>query len=194
MKINISRQIIYLLGLTLFLLIFVSVFSFNFLIPEGKEYRKVSAEVKKERRILREYQNYNDAKLEEIAALQTENKAIIKAFDTPFNTKKFEKQYKKYFSQLSIAPQVELAKEREFKVYEVNTTSQINSPKSFYNFLEGINKSEWMISINFPINFKRNKQGISASFTMKVYKIDKKKKKIEEEENSKNLKKEIFDE
>ena len=37
MKINISRQHIYLLGMSAFLLIFVLVFSFAVLIPKGKE-------------------------------------------------------------------------------------------------------------------------------------------------------------
>jgi len=38
-KIDFTRQNIYLLGISIFLLIFVLVFSFAVLIPEGKEYR-----------------------------------------------------------------------------------------------------------------------------------------------------------
>jgi len=174
MSSSISRPHIYLLILALFLLLFVLLFSFKILIPKGKEYRMLSSELKQERRKLRQYQDFNDAKLEIVKELQTENRIIIEAFDNNFNPKKFEKKYKEYFSQLKLSSEKKLADEKEFSVYEVNTTSQINSPKSFYNFLDAINKSDWMISINFPINFKREKEGISSSFTMKVYKIDKK--------------------
>jgi hypothetical protein len=56
-----------------------------------------------------------------------------------------------------------------FTIYEVNTTSKINSPKVFYNFLDSINKSDWIIGVNFPINFKREADMIRSSFTMRVY-------------------------
>jgi hypothetical protein len=51
------------------------------------------------------------------------------------------------------------------------TTSQINSPKSFYDFLDAVNKSDWIISVNFPISFKREAEMIRSSFTMKVYAV-----------------------
>ena len=62
-----------------------------------------------------------------------------------------------------------LDNEEEFSVYEVNTTSEITSPKNFYNFLEAVNKSDWIVGVNFPITFKRDGEIISSSFTMKVY-------------------------
>jgi len=173
-KNSISRPHIYLLILALFLLLFVFVFSFNFLIPKGKEYRQLRGELKVEKKKLRQYQDFNNAKLAILEDLQSKNRAIINSFNNGFNAEKFETKYKKYFSHLALSPQVKLADEEEFTIYEVNTTSQINSPKSFYNFLDAINKSDWIISIDFPIKFKRKEQGISSSFTMKVYKIDKK--------------------
>ncbi|NPA59243.1 MAG: hypothetical protein GXO30_02085, partial [Epsilonproteobacteria bacterium] len=89
---------------------------------------------------------------------------------TEFNPQRFIKLHKKYFNSLSILPKTNLKKEDDFLVYEVNTTSYINSPKSFYEFLDALNKSDWIIGINFPINFKRDAKAISSSFTMKVYK------------------------
>jgi len=171
---SISRPHIYLLIVTLFLLIFVFVFSFELLIPKGKEYRILSADMKKEIRKFRQYKDYSDTKLGIVQELQQKNRVIIEAFNYNFNPEKFQKQYKEYFSKLQISPKTELKNEKEFKVYEVNATSQINSPKSFYNFLDAVNKGDWIISVNFPIKFKRKEDGISSSFTMKVYKIDKK--------------------
>jgi len=173
MKINISRQNIYLLVVSVFLLIFVLLFSFLVLIPEGREYRVQRGDLKKESIELRKYQNFNGETLELLKELQSENRNIITAFDTLFNAQRFEKQYKGYFSSLTIVKSLKIENEDEFSVYEVNTTSEINSPKAFYNFLEALNKSDWIIGVNFPINFKRDGELIKSSFTMKVYSADK---------------------
>ena len=71
---------------------------------------------------------------------------------------------------MKVAQKIRVKDEDNFNVYEVNTTSQINSPKSFYDFLDAVNKSDWIIAINFPIVFKREDDKIRSSFTMKVYK------------------------
>ncbi len=179
MKINIPRQTIFLLGLSTFLLLFVFIFSFGVLIPKGKEYRIQNTEQKKEKKDLRAYQAFNDEKIANINLLRENNKVIISAFDNEFNPIKFKKEYKEYFSRLDISEQITVTAKDEFEIYEVNTTSEINSPKSFYNFLESINKSAWIIKIDFPINFKRYNENITSSFTMKVHKIKKKSKTTE---------------
>lgn len=169
MKINISRQSIYLLALSLVLLTFVLIFSFLVLIPQGKSYREQKIALKKENVQLNKYQNYHDETLEILKDLQSKNRHIITAFDTVFNPQRFEKQHLSYFNSLKIAKQTKSGEEDEFTIYEVNTTSAINSPKSFYEFLDAVNKSDWIVGINFPINFKRESEVIHSSFTMKVY-------------------------
>lgn len=180
MKINISRQNIYLLAVSIFLLIFVLLFSFLVLIPEGKEYREQRVELKKENRELRKYQNFNDETLEHLKELQSDNRNIITAFDSEFDTARFQKKYRSYFSSLAISKHITQVNEGEFTVYDVNTSSQISSPQSFYNFLEAVNKSDWIIGINFPINFKRDAELIKSSFTMKVYNSNKDSNKTED--------------
>ena len=56
---NISRQNIYLLALSVFLLTFVMLFSFMVLIPNGKEYRIKRADLKKESRMLRQLSDFS---------------------------------------------------------------------------------------------------------------------------------------
>ncbi len=171
MKVNISRQNIYLLALSTFLLLFVLLFSFLVLIPKGKEYREERNELKKANRELRKYENFDSDTFSLLKKLQSDNRHIITAFKTDFNADRFEKQNKNYFSSLSVSKKVFIDKvEDEFSVYEVNTTSHISSPKSFYQFLDAVNKGDWMIKINFPINFKRDADMIRSSFTMRVYK------------------------
>jgi hypothetical protein len=149
------------------------VFSFSFLIPEGKEYRIKRAELKKENIELQKYKNFRDEVLEKLNKLNTENRRIITAFDKEFDLLRFKKMHSGYFNSLVIKKKVQVEDEEGFNVYEVNTTSQINSPTNFYDFLDAVNKSDWIISVNFPINFKRDDEVISSSFTMKVYNVDK---------------------
>jgi hypothetical protein len=145
------------------------IFAFGLLIPEGKDYRNKRAELKKESIELRKYQNFRDDILEKLNTLKSENRNIIDAFDRDFDPQRFEKMHKPYFTSLQLQKQNQLDDEEGFVVYEVNTTSQINSPASFYNFLDAVNKSDWIISVNFPIHFKREHEMIRSSFTMKVY-------------------------
>lgn len=168
-KNSISRQHIYLIVASLFLLIFVLIFAFGVLIPEGKEYRIKRVSLKKMSKELREYQNFHIQTLDTLKTLQGKNRRIITAFGMSFNPERFEKKNKSYFSKLSVSELSPLEIEDAFVVYEVNTTSQISSPANFYNFLDSVNKSDWIIGINFPINFKRDGELIMSSFTMKVY-------------------------
>ena len=169
MKINISRQHIYLLWILTFLLIFVLLFSFSVLIPEGKEYRKNRVEFKKESKELRRYQNFHNEVEARLKELQGVNRHIITAFDASFDPYRFQKQHRNYFSALTLSALSKVSDDDEFIAYEVNTTSEISSPKSFYDFLDAVNKSDWIISIEFPINFKRDGEMIKSSFTMKVF-------------------------
>ncbi|MDQ7044082.1 MAG: hypothetical protein Q9M40_11450 [Sulfurimonas sp.] len=169
MKNSISRQHIYLISASLFLLIFVLIFAFGVLIPEGKEYRMKRIDLKKMSKELYEYESFYNETLDRLKTLKGKNRRIIAAFDKTFNPDRFEKQNKNYFSKLSVSALDFAGLEDGFGVYEVNTTSQISSPESFYNFLDSVNKSDWIIAINFPINFKRDGELIMSSFTMKVY-------------------------
>jgi len=169
MKSSISRQHIYLLVASLILFIFVLIFSFAVLIPEGKEYRIKRVELKKANKELREYEYFYEETLDTYKNLQAKNRTIINAFDATFSPYRFEKQHKKHFSELTVSELNIASADKDFAVYEVNTTSQINSPKNFYDFLDAVNKSDWIIGVNFPINFKRDGELIRSSFTMKVY-------------------------
>ena len=177
MKINISRESIYILSLSILLLIFVFLFSFLVLIPEGKEYRIKRSTLNKQKNELRRYKEFNDETLERLKNLQSKNGRIITAFETSFNSKRFQKIHRTYFSSLKLSKKESKEEEDEFSVYEVNTTSSISSPQNFYDFLDAINKDDWIISVNFPINFKRDAESIRSSFTMKVYGIKEKSKK-----------------
>lgn len=169
MKINISRQYIYLITISLLLFLFVVVFAFSVLIPEGKEYRIKKAELNRELRELRRYESFHDETYEFLKNLQSQNRHIISAFDTIFDIERFKKQHASYFNSLNITKVETLDPQEDFSVYEVNTSSHISTPATFYKFLDAINKSSWIIGIDFPLEFKRDGDLIKSSFKMKVY-------------------------
>jgi hypothetical protein len=169
MKSNISRQSIYMLTTSLVLVVFVLVFSIMFLIPEGKKYRIHRDVLKKESLELKQLTQAYEKTDAELKKLQHDNSRIIKAFDKPFDAQKFEKQYKVFFTSLKVSKKEKLENEDDFDVYEINTTSTIDSPKNFYDFLDSINKSDWIIGVNFPIEFKKDDSNIRSSFNMRVY-------------------------
>lgn len=169
MKLSISRQNVYLILLSVVLLIGVLLFSFLALIPKGQEYREQRLEVKKESIELSRYEDFHAQTLEALKELQSKNKNIIKAFDNTFNPERFTKQHIGYFQSLKLSKLTPTDNEDGFNVYEVNTTQKINSPKSFYDFLDALNKGDWIIGVNFPIHFKRDGEMIQSSFTMRVY-------------------------
>ena len=169
MKISISRHHIYILLLSVFLFLFVLIFSFGLLIPEGKNYRIKRVELKKAQQEYDKYKNFHDETFDTLKNLQSKNRTIITAFDRIFSPTRFEKQYKNAFSSLKLSRVSRVADEDGFSVYEVNTTSHIASPTNFYDFLDALNKSDWIIGVNFPIKFIRDGEMIKSSFTMKVY-------------------------
>ncbi len=164
-----NRQTLYILILSFILLLAVLLFSFFFLIPKGKEYRLLRLEAKKEFQELELTQNRYDIVFNRLKELQAQNRHTISAFDTPFNTERFERLYRKEFTDLYLTEVTTFDTNGTFKVYEVNATSKITSPESFYTFVDGVNKSEWIIGVNFPIHFERDGDKIRSSFTMKVY-------------------------
>jgi hypothetical protein len=170
-----NRQTLYIVILSLILLIGVVAFSFFLLIPKGKEYRSLRLESKKEFQKLDLAQRQYDNTFNRFKELQSQNRHTITAFETPFNSDRFERLYKKEFTDLYLTEVTTFDRNGSFKVYEVNATSKIISPGSFYTFIDGVNKSEWIIGVNFPIHFERDGDKIRSSFTMKVHNSEAKK-------------------
>ena len=169
MKFRISRQMIYILALALVFLIIVFIFAFTLLIPSGKEYRLARMESKKVSYQVDNIQAEYDKVHENLKTLQADNRHIIGAYKTIFNPDRFKKMYASHFESFSLSELARHSQDGEFSVYEVNTSSLIQSPQGFYDFLDGINKSDNIIGVNFPIHFERDANLIKSSFTMHVY-------------------------
>jgi len=177
MKGRINTQTLYLILFSTLLLSVIFLFSLFILIPKGKEYRLLRLEAMKEEKVVNEARSDYKATHEKLQKLQKENAKTIKAYKTSFNPRKFTKVYAQEFQDLFLTELSKADENGSFKVYEVNATTKITSPESFYNFLEKINKSQWIIGVNFPIHFERDGDLIKSSFTMEVHNLEVKKEK-----------------
>ncbi|MDP3302225.1 MAG: hypothetical protein Q8S36_09700 [Sulfuricurvum sp.] len=164
-----NHRTLYLVLISLFLFTAIVVFSVLFLIPKGKEYRTLRLESKKEQQMIARVQEEYDRVDEKLEKLKGENSHTLTAFKTPFNPKKFTNNNHEDFENLYLTEIEMVDHNGSFKVYEVNATTKITSPQVFYQFLEKINKSDWIIGVNFPIYFEREGDRIKSSFTMKVH-------------------------
>jgi len=166
-----SRQMVYMLSASLILLLFVLLFSFIFLIPAGKDYRKNKIEYRKTSLELNEVQNFYETRLSTYKDLQSQNIHVINAFDNTFDSKRFSAQSKSFFSSLSVSNPSKATVDGFLDVYEINSSSLISSPTNFYEFIEALNKGESIVELNFPVSMKRVDGGVQTDFCMKVYRI-----------------------
>lgn len=167
-----GRNLINILLLSLGFMIIFFAFVAIFLIPTGKQYKKdhkIYMEAIYERN---KAQGYHDETMMNLKDLQQKNRSIIVAYSNMFDPDAFAKQYRRYFKQLKLTSVDAKERDEIFDIYEVKATSDIHSPTDFYDFLEAVNKSENVISIEFPIRFVAEKSVIHASFRLKVFNAD----------------------
>lgn len=164
-----NRQTLYLVIFSILLLVGVVTFSFVALIPKGKEYRSLRLENKKEIQKIDLAQVRHDEVFEKLKELRAQNRRTIEAFGNRFDPDRFTKRYRNRFEDLLVSEATPDDTNGTFRTYEVNATSKITSPESFYTFLEQVNQSDWIIAVNFPVRFERDGDRIRSSFTMRVY-------------------------
>lgn len=165
---KISRQAIYLLIMVFTLLIGVLLFTLFVLVPQGKDYRTLRLEKRKYSSELAQYQQWHDEMYDELKTLQHDNHLILQNFTNTFDAKRFTEKYSAMFHSLQLSA-IKQASDQNYTTYEVNATTQIETPKTFYAFIDSLGKSDWIIAVNFPIQFKEEAGLLHTSFTMRVY-------------------------
>jgi hypothetical protein len=164
---------IYILVLAVVFLITVFIFAFTVLIPIGKEYRVARVQTKKVQYHADMIQAEYDKVYSKLKTLQSDNRHVIGAYTRVFNAERFRTVHAKHFESFSLSALSMPTQEGDFATYEVNTSTLINSPQGFYDFLDTVNKSDNIVSVNFPIHFERDANLIKSSFTMHVYAVSK---------------------
>lgn len=179
-----GRNLINILLLSLGFIILFFTFVAIFLIPTGKEYKKDHKNYLKAVYERDRAQDFHDETMQNLKDLQTKNRSIIVAYGNLFDPDAFARQYSRYFKRLKLTTVDAKEQEEIFDIYEVKATSDIHSPTDFYEFLDAVNKSENIISVEFPINFVADGPVIHSSFRLKVFRADFDNKIIKIDENS----------
>lgn len=167
-----GRSLINILIISLVFIILFFAFVVILLIPVGKDYKrdhKVYTKVIHERDRV---QDLHDDTMDNLKDLQTKNRNIILSYGNLFDPDAFAKRYRSYFKRLRLTAINSKEAEGIFDIYEVDALSDIDSPTDFYAFLDAINKSDNIISVEFPINFVATGNTIKASFKLKVFGAD----------------------
>jgi hypothetical protein len=167
-----GRNLINILLLSLGFMLTFFAFVAIFLIPAGKQYKRDHKVYMKATYERDRAQDHHDETMMNLKDLQAKNRSIIVAYSTMFDPDVFARRYKPYFKQLKLTSVDAKEQEDIFDIYEVKASSDIKSPTDFYEFLEAVNKSENIISVEFPIRFISEGSTIRASFRLKVFSAD----------------------
>ncbi len=167
-----GRSLINILLLTLGFIFAFFLFTVFVLIPTGKNYKKIHKSYIQQKYIENQAQARFDKVSHNLDELQEKHKSIIIAYENLFDPKAFSRDYAKYFKRFKLSAASKENREGMFDVYEVTTSSDIATPSDFYEFLTAVNKSDNIISIEFPIHFEAKGKSIEASFRMRVYSAD----------------------
>lgn len=167
-KIDIVKLLLYLLVfivVTLFMVLFL-------IVPNIKEYRSSMGIYKSSLVHKLRVESLLKDRDNELSNLSTENRRAITSFMHKFSADNFIAYSASFFSAVSLEEMEKKGYKEEFTEYQLSVSSQLKSPTTFYDFLEGLNRYENIIQADFPIYMESNSSIIQSSFTIKVYDIN----------------------
>ncbi|MGG7048253.1 MULTISPECIES: hypothetical protein [unclassified Campylobacter] len=167
-----SLEKIDLVKLLLFILAFIIIcfiMIFGFIIPNIKEYRKLTQQNSSVMSAYSKVKRIHDEKSKELEGLKEENVFIIKSYDTMFDQTKFIQFASKFFDNVKLTPIPDASSAHEFFLYELSVVTSIKTPQKFYDFLEALKQYESIIKAEFPIQMKGEGEKILTTFNIKVY-------------------------
>lgn len=165
---DIIKILIYIVIFVLIVMLFV----FVIIIPNVKDFR---IEKKLERRAYNAYSkvyNYLENRQEILKNLKSDNLKIINSFENKFDQNAFQELLNTYFAQNSYKKIDQKGYRENFIVYELNVTTDLETPTKFYQFLDHLNRFDNIIKTDFPIQFESNGNTINSSFKIEVYEIN----------------------
>lgn len=166
-KIDIIKLLLYLM---IFIIVSLSMVLF-LIIPNIKDYRASKSIHKKALVHKMRVESILNDRTDEYTKLKTDNRRAITAFMHKFSADNFVKYTKQFFDDVKLKEINKKAYKKEFTEFELNVSSQLQSPTNFYKFLEGLNRYENIIQADFPIHMESNTSTIHSTFTIKVYEV-----------------------
>lgn len=142
---------------------------FALIVPDVKKYKKAKKESYRYELQTKRASDVLDEEKKRLQDTTKQNLKIINALNSGFNTDKFKQFAQKFFDNVSLSKQTSAPEANGFTVYELNVTSSIKSPSSFYDFIDALPNYENVIKADFPINMTSHGNKIKSSFNIKVY-------------------------
>ena len=163
------RLIRSLLGV-LFYLVLLFVLIFALVVPAVKAYKSVNARYAETKARYLAAKDEHDTILERYKKLQSKNRRIIEAFENRWDEKRFLAKARNYFLGVDLKALDVNTSDPHFKVYELNARAKMDSPQSFYRFLDALPSVPYVIQADFPIAFRAHGgDEIEGVFRIRVY-------------------------
>ncbi len=166
-----SLENIDIVKLLLFIFIFALialVMVFGFLVPNIKEYRKLSRENNSQMASYVKVKQLFDMYSANLNSIKQDNQFLLKSYDSKFDKDDFINFTSKFFKNVSLN-QIDKTEDSEYFLYELKVTSLVKTPKKFYDFLDSLGKYSSIIKAEFPIKMTGDGENIDMTFNIKVY-------------------------
>lgn len=172
MKLDKSLENLDPVKMLLFFLVFVAIsliVIFVFIVPSVKEYKSVKVQYNRHEVSLNRMEEVLSSKKNILQKELKQNSHILNSLSNGFNKSSFLTYAKKFFKDVKVTKVSTISSDKGYSVYELNVTSAIDSPSSFYSFLDGLKSYENIIKADFPITMKADGKMINSNFNIKVY-------------------------
>lgn len=179
-EVRLVRMLIWVLLylILLFILIFAVV------IPAVKKYREVNRLYAQSRAEFMAAQQEHDDILDRLKVLQSKHRKVIGAFEKRWDRDLFLQSAGKFFKKAELKEVDINITDPRFKIYELNAVTKMESPQSFYRFLDNLANLPFVIQADFPIAFKANGGDIEGVFKIRVFEEKRSHKGVQSLENN----------
>lgn len=165
-QLDISKLVLYVLA---FIAVCAGLIIF-LVIPILNDYKNALNELSSQANINSIIDSEFQTSLNRLESLKNENKALFEQFDGDFNLTHFSKFLNQYFITPTLSEIKQSGAKPEYLQYEFNVSATLESPKSFYEFIEALNVYRNLIELETPINLQSTEEGeISINFMLKIY-------------------------
>ncbi|RUM65763.1 MAG: hypothetical protein DSZ06_04505 [Sulfurospirillum sp.] len=139
-----------------------------FIIPGIKAYKQSSTNLKNIKEKSLHLQKKELSVKERLEAFKDSKSKLNKKADTPFDLNDFKQYAQKFLKDVKIIKTQN--EDTNFEEYNVSASTATKSPKSFFDFIDALNKYNSVVKINFPIELISKDNKIDLKFNVNIYK------------------------
>lgn len=138
------------------------------LLPLLKDHNLLASQLASQNLVYQKARSILSQNQERLDVLISENNKTLTQFDTSFNEAHF-KDFAQKFIEISSLKEQNLTTNEPFVVKRFKLLGKIQSPKAFYDFVEGLNDYENIVKIDYPLFLKASGGAVNIELFVKVY-------------------------